>query len=290
MSDPARAERRLENIQAVEPILSALRTVSQGSMQAARKRLTAVRKYEKELLEISSWIPAGAALSHPEQKKGRDRALFLALGSDRGLCARFNRDTAERLGRERNQFQNAGKEVEVWSLGLRLTTGLEQIGISPGFEERFARRAVPEFEQADRLAGRMRERFRRGRYQEVFVFYNRESKPGQYQQITERLLPRKIDRNSEKVPEEIWPPPIIETPPESILEQLLEQLVMINLYVFMLASSASEHNVRFHLLEDAAQNTERLTEELLMQVQRARQEAITTEMVELAAAAGLIKS
>lgn len=290
MSDPARAERRLENIQAVEPILSALRTVSQGSMQAARKRLTAVKKYEKELLEISNWIPDEAALFQAEQKTGMDRALFLALGSDRGLCARFNRDTAERLGRERKQFQKAGKEVEVWSLGLRLTTGLEQIGIRPDFEERFARRAVPEFEQADRLAERMRESFRKGRCQEVLVFYNRESKPGQYQRIIERLLPREIDRNSEKDQKEIWPPPIVETPPESLLEQLVNQLVVINLYVLMMASSAAEHNVRFHLLEDAAQNTERLTEELQMEVQRARQEAITTEMVELAAAAGLIKS
>ena len=287
MSDPARAERRLENIQAVEPILSALRTVSQGSIQAARKRLTAVRKYEKELLEISDWIPDGAALSHPEHKTSESRALFLALGSDRGLCARFNRDTAERLRRERNQFKKTGKKIEVWSLGLRLTTGLEQIGIRPDFEERFARRAVPEFEQADRLAGRMRDSFRKGRYQEVFVFYNRESKPGQYQRITERLLPREIDRNSEKDQKEIWPPPIVETSPESLLKQLLDQLVVINLYVLMLASSAAEHNVRFHILEDAAQNTERLMEELQMEVQRARQEAITTEMVELAAAAGL---
>ena len=68
MKDPKRAEKRLDNIQAVEPVLSALRTVSQGSMQSARKRSKAVERYRNELLILTTWLPNKVNDSfHPEE-------------------------------------------------------------------------------------------------------------------------------------------------------------------------------------------------------------------------------
>jgi F-type H+-transporting ATPase subunit gamma len=288
MSNAGRAETRLNNIQAVEPILSALRTVSQGSMHAARKKLGDVERYRDELVELITWLPPDVQPSKADPDSTEERVLIVALGSDRGLCGSFNKDTAERLLQQKKEYRASGFEVDVWSLGLRLTTDLERLGLTPDHTERFTRRAVLVYKKADRLAGRMLEDFEQGKYQRVVVMFN-DNPRGDQKEISPRLLlPADMSLAEKQGRSEMWPPPIIETDADSLFERILDQVVVIKFYSFLLASSASEHAMRYRLLEDATQNIERLTEELQMDVQRARQQAITTEMSELAAAAGLI--
>ncbi len=288
MSDAGRAETRLNNIRAVEPILSALRTVSQGSMHAARKRLGDVERYRDELLDLMAWLPPDVKPAKAEATMTEARVLIVALGSDRGLCGSFNKDTAERVLQQKRHYQASGLEVEVWSLGRRLTTELKAFDLTPDHEERFTRRAVPVYKKADRLVKRMLADVEQGKYQKVELIYN-DRPSAEQKEITPRLLlPADMSLAQKQGQKEIWPPPIIETGADSLLERILNQAVVIRFYSFLLASSASEHTVRYRLLEDATQNIERLTEELQMDVQRARQQAITTEMSELAAAAGLI--
>jgi F0F1-type ATP synthase gamma subunit len=69
---------------------------------------------------------------------------------------------------------------------------------------------------------------------------------------------------------------------------VLEQLAAVSLYGLLLESAAAEHSTRFQLLEGATQNAERLIAELTLAIQTARQQAVTREMQELAAGAGLI--
>ena len=288
MSDAGRAETRLNNIQAVEPILSALRTVSQGSMHAARKKLSDVERYRDELVELVTWLPSDVQPSKADPETTKARILIVALGSDRGLCGSFNKDTAEHLLRQKKEYRESGFEVDIWTLGLRLTTSLERLDLDLDHTERFTRRAVPVYKKADRLVKRMLKDFEQGKYQSVVVMFN-DNPSGEPKEITPRLLlPADMSLAEKQGRTEIWPPPIIETSVDSLFERILDQVVVIKFYSFLLASSASEHAVRYRLLEDATQNIERLTEELQMDVQRARQQAITTEMSELAAAAGLI--
>lgn len=288
MSNAGRAETRLNNIQAVEPILNALRTVSQGSMHAARKKLRDVERYRDELVELVTWLPPDVQPSKADPDSTEGRVLIVALGSDRGLCGSFNKDTVERLLQKEKEYRASGFEVNVWSLGLRLTTNLERIGLTPDHTERFTRRAVPVYKKADRLARRMLEDFERGKYQSVVVMFNENPRGDQKEISPHLLLPADMSLAEKQGRSEMWPPPIIETDADSLFERILDQVVVIKFYSFLLASSASEHAMRYRLLENATQNIERLTEELQMDVQRARQQAITTEMSELAAAAGLI--
>lgn len=286
----SRAQERLENIRAVEPILSALRTVSQASMQTAQRQLTALERYGNDLIELTAWLPHQ---ERPLVAKGvevQPRALLVALGSDRGLCGPFNRDLADRIPREVDNLETPGREVELWSLGVRLHTASERLDIRPDLAERFSRKAVPDFSKADRLSRLCIERFQTGAIEEVRVLYNRPRKGGQYSITLKRLLPTELDGIREEKRDEFWPPPIIETDPGGLLRRLLIQIVQFRFKQCMLESSAAEHAARYHILEAAAQNTERLSEELEMEVQLARQEAITTEMLDLLAAAGLIKS
>lgn len=290
MEDPRRAENRLDNIQAVEPVLSALRTVSQGSLQSARKRLMAVDRYRNELLDLTTWLPNEVNTPLRTEESSEERNLLVVLGSDRGLCGSFNTDLLEKLDDILQTYQTVKNEVDIWALGFRLAAKMKQRGITPKYTERFTRRAIPSFKQAHRLGNRMLEKFASGYYGEILILLNQEESGSRLQTSTESLLPVKTTSGQEEKGVELWPPPIIETPPEGLLAQISKQVAVIKFYSLLLVSSAAEHGVRYRLLENATQNIENLTEELELEIQRARQEAITAEMIELASSAGLINT
>ena len=283
MDDPGRVESRLDNIRAVDPILSALRTVSQGTMQAARKRLYAVERYSTELLALRGWLPAGSV---PSAAAAPDApVLILALGSDRGLCGRFNHDVAARVQGLQTMWEEDGTQVVVWSLGLRLAARLEETGQPPDQRERFAHRTLPAFESATRLSASLQQEIESGGLRTVHLVHNQPLRAGLVRTTDRQWLPLKLAQS--EVGEANWPPPILETDPQNLLRQIRQQAAANQLYAAMLASSAAEHAARYHLLEDAGQNTERLMAELQITVQQARQHAITAEMQELAAGASL---
>lgn len=286
MAGLGRASERLENIQSVEPILNALRTVSQASMQAARRRWEDAARYGRELLELASWLPEEVP-DRAEAPPGG--TLLMALGSDRGLCGSFNTDLAEAVVDHLSYELDPEQEVELWALGSRLQAALGQLGIQPDREERFAEGSVPDFPRALRLAEEIQDGVQEGRFQRVRMIFNQQVRADRNRPVVEQLLPVELAEEPEPGKHERWPPPILETDPGGLGRRIRVQAVQVNLYRFMLTSSAAEHAARFRLLEDASQNMDRLTEELEMEIQLARQQAITTEMMDLIAAAGLLK-
>jgi F-type H+-transporting ATPase subunit gamma len=80
----------------------------------------------------------------------------------------------------------------------------------------------------------------------------------------------------------------VETDPVSLYVRVAEQYTALRLHELLLESAASEHAVRYQLMEAALQNANRLIDELTLAVQAARRQAITREMQELAAGAGLL--
>ncbi len=287
MDDPSRTEERLENIQSVEPILSALRTVSQASMQTAKRRLRGAARYGEDLVEMASWLPERDQRGESEQE-GSTRTLMVVLGSDRGLCGNFNGAVVGALDRELANLEVSEEHTPVWTLGLRLRSPLFQAGIQPEREERFSSGAAPNYQRAYQLAERIASRIREDRLDKVLVLFNRLVRADRAWPVVEQLYPVQIE--NDQGDREHWPLPILESDPVVLQKRIQRQALEVNCYRMMLTSAAAEHATRFHLLEYAVQNMERLTEELEMEVQLVRQQAITTEMMDLISSSGLIKS
>ncbi len=289
MAGMERAEERLENIESVEPILSALRTVSQASMQTARRKAEGALRYGRDLLDLASWLPE----EPPDRVLGEgeeDRTLLVVLGSDRGLCGTFNHDVVEVLAEQFAEEEGRGRRVEIWARGLRLRIALAERDITPDRGERFAEGSVPDFQHAYTLAEEIQSGVREDRFNRVLIVINRQVRADRIRPTVEQLLPLELANFQGQGEKDRWPPPILETDPEGLRERIRRQALEVNLYRLLLRSSAAEHAARFYLLEDAAQNMDRLTEELEMEVQLSRQQAITNEMMDLIVAAGLIKS
>ena len=283
MQDLEQAENRLDNIRIVEPILSALRTISLGSWQAALKRKDGAHRYAERL---AATLPA---LSPHIPPNGEERAgaqiVALVVGSERGLCGRFNAAVIERTERYLAEQEAAGVQVELVVMGTRAARILKRREAAPASSATLPITGLPSHRLAFDLTRRWLARYDKHELDAVDLIHNAYHGTGRYEPAVVRLIPPTLPTpEADALP---WPP-IIETDPLSLYARVVEQWTAVRLYELLLESAAAEHSARFQLMEAATQNVERLIDELTLIVQTARQRAITQEMQELAAGAGLL--
>ena len=299
MEDLERVEGRLEHIQTVEPILSALRTISLASWQMALNRRTALRRYRERLTGVLSVL-----LSHPlavgharrERRPGPAHIVAVVVGSERGLCGRFNTVVVERAERYLINEIDPDASVELVSLGTRVTRMLKRRQRTVDRSTKLSLAALPTHGLALDFAQRWLARYEAREITAVHLVHNEYHGMGRHRPQVTRLVPPMIPSREPVIPDSFpgrtedkpWVPPIIETDPVSLYIRVIEQWTAIGLYGALIDSAAAEHSARYQLMEGATQNAERLIAELTMVVQTARQQAITREMQELAAGAGLI--
>ena len=309
MEDIERAQTRLDNIRTVEPILGALRTISLGSWRTALSRGDDVRRYAERLMAM---LPP--LLSHIRPSPLRRRLLagwrsrrktppspariaVLVIGSERGLCGGFNTTVVGRAERYLAELSVSGAQVELMALGTRVARLFRRYRRSLAWSGALSVTALPTYRLALDLTRQWLARYEEYDLDVVDLIYNAYRGTARYAPAVMRLIPPQLPSAGQvtgRPPDErgpsteLWPPPIIETDPLSLYARVVEQWIAVSLYGLLLESAAAEHSARFQLLEGATQNAERLIAELTLAVQAARKQAITREMQDLAAGAGLI--
>jgi len=319
MEDVERAEERLHNIRSVKPILNGLRTISLGSWQAALKRRSGVRAYAEQLKAVLPALvphlrtdqsiadrlrerlsarsilsgrraPGNEASSRPVEVEA------LVIGSERGLCGRFNAAVAGEAERYLHRQSAEGVHVELEVLGSRAQRALSRRGYEADPAGMLSVTTLPSLALAFELARQWLTAYEARKLDAVDLIYNDYRGTGTYEPTVTQLIPPQLpageaSRSAEggsiqsAIP---WPPPIIDTDPMSLYATVVEQWTAVQLYRVLLDSSAAEHSTRFQLMESATQNADQLIEELTLTIQTARRQEITQEMAELAAGAGLL--
>lgn len=301
MEDWKRAQTRLDNIRSVQPILSALRTISLGSWRMALRKRDNAQRY---VARLESMLPAlGPHIrppSHrkllPEQEAGQKRPLpperivVLAIGSERGLCGTFNAAVVGCVERHLMELSADEAQVEIMALGTRISRIFHRRRQPLRWSGTLSVTALPDYHLALDLTRRWLTRYEERDLDAVDLVYNAYRGTARYIPTVVRLIPPSLPAVERlgTLSYEFWPPPIIETDPAGLYARLMEQWLSANLYSLLLDSAAAEHSARFQLLEGATQNARRLVTELMLVVQTARKQAITREMQDLAAGAGLI--
>jgi F-type H+-transporting ATPase subunit gamma len=294
MEELDRAQERLENIRSVKPILGGLRTISLGSWQAAIRRKKGAHRYAGRLMEalalVIPHLSQSRSVSRRPVEEGRERVVALVVGSERGLCGRFNVTVVERAESYLGERRAAGVEMDLMALGSRVQRVLQRRDHEMSWAEKLSVTTLPPYSLAYDLTHRWLERYEEREIDAVDLIYNAYRGTGNYEPSVTRLIPPQMPAPAERPAglQEPWPPTIIETDVLSLYARIVEQWAATHLYELLLDSAAAEHSTRFQLMESATQNAERLIGELTLAVQAARQKAITQEMQELAVGAGMI--
>ncbi len=330
MEQVERARERLENVRSVKPILGGLRTISLGTWQAALKRRSGVQNYARHLESIlpgllphlhtdpGIWARMRDYLSlrlarltdragESEGASPPRRIKVLVIGSERGLCGRFNVAVAERLDHYIRNEATTGRTIQLMVLGSRAHRILERRGYEPAPAGALSMTTLPSLALAFDLARRWLAAYEDRQLDAVDLIYNKYRGTGTYEPTTMRLIPlqpaadeatfgeKAADRSTPRGKTTIssdtgrpLSPPIVDTDPLSLYTTVVEQSTAVQLYNVLLDTAAAEHSARFQLMESATQNADRLIDELTLAIQTARRHAITQEMQELAAGAGLL--
>jgi F-type H+-transporting ATPase subunit gamma len=330
MEELERAQERLENIRSVKPILGGLRTISLGTWQMALKRRSGVRDYAGRLRAmLPALVPhlrtRQTILSRLRELMGPrtpfsakrllqgspfqgirhsklTRAEAVVIGSERGLCGRFNVAVVDEAERYLRTQSLRGHDVRLSTLGSRVQLLLERRGFNTSKVGGLSTTALPPFSLAFQLARGWLAAYEKEELDAVDLIYNGYRGTGTSGPTVERLIPPAVptggsgkrglslpeDSAAAELPGGVWPSPIIETNPLSLYASVVEQWTAVQLYEILLDSAAAEHATRFQLMESATQNADRLIDELTLTIQTARRQQITQEMSELAAGAGLI--
>jgi F-type H+-transporting ATPase subunit gamma len=288
MADQEGIQTRLNNIRSVEPILEAMRTISLGSWQAALNRHHRLGRYSERLAGILAALAprlgghrAAYRQSHPASIEA------LVIGSERGLCGAFNSSLIQFADPVLNEYADAGQTVRLAVLGSRAQRSLERIGRAPDAFRALPTTAVPSVELANELTLDWLRRYEAREIDAVYVIYHAYVDSRLYRPTATRLIPPSLPSTS-GVAAPSWPPSYVDADPVALYRRLARLWTVSEMYRILLSSTASEHSTRYQLMEGATQNTQRLTQELTLALQSVRQRAITAEMLDLAAGAGML--
>lgn len=289
------AKSRLNNIQTIQPLLTALRTMSMGAWQMANNKISFMNKYAKNYDRILSEV-----LPHMAHKRSRKQqtieippssvdTIYLLIGSERGLCGRFNISMAENA---LSYIKQEGcSSYQIWVMGSRLLREVIRRGGHVSWRTTLPASSLFTYQQSFQLTLNWLEQYETYAFNRFVVLYNQIVKAGFYRFSINNLLPYEINptSGSEETAQELWPPPIIETDPKGIYNKIIQHFIAFSFHQSILKSAAAEHSARYNLMQEASDNAEDIIEDLLRVINAERKRKITEEMQELAVSAGLLE-
>jgi F-type H+-transporting ATPase subunit gamma len=286
--------KRISGAKNTQKITRAMKMVSAARLNRAQQRILAIRPYAVKTAQVLAEVAAprgddgasGSAADHPLlERRAEKNVLFIVITSDRGLCGAFNSSilrAAERLWRER---EAQGVNVKFAVIGRRGRDYLRRRGapVLKNFEGIWERL---DLEQARGIAREVLRPFIAGEIDALYLIYNEFKSAMTQKVVAEPLFPLKTPEGvSERVKKaEEWDRErefLFEPDRGALLERLVPMYVEITLLRALLESMASELGARMTAMDSATKNAAEMISKLTLDYNRARQAAITTELMEI---------
>jgi F-type H+-transporting ATPase subunit gamma len=279
---------RITSIKSTMQITSAMKMVSAAKLKKAQDAITAMRPYSSKLTELlqnlSATLDVDSGGAYATQREV-SKVLMVVVTSNRGLCGGFNSSITKEVVRTiQHKYQNV--TVDLLTIGKK---GGDVLGKTYNIIEK--RNEIFEdltFNNVALIAKKLMEMYVDGTYDKIELVYNQfKNAATQIPQI-EQYLPIKPIEISENV--SVNSDYIFEPSKEEIVEALIPKALKTQLYKALRDSFASEHGARMTAMHKATDNAKDLRNELLLTYNKARQAAITNEILEIVGGAEALKN
>ncbi len=289
---------RIDSTKNTQQITKAMKLVSAAKLRKAQNNITNMRPYAVTLKKVIANIAVTQKVSHPlmaqatqENKKALSdkKVLLVVLTSDRGLCGGFNTNIIKFADKYRIENASKLKKLDFIFIGKR---GLDF----------FAKRGIPSvdtflkldkeisFTMAKGIAEKLVKFYLDGQYDEIQLIYNEFKSAISQAVVCETILPIEVEQTSFDTEGSQFSKDIIFDPsPEAIVSELLKKHFNLQVYRAMSESVASEHGARMSAMENATNNAKDMINKLTLNYNKARQEKITTELIEIVSGAEALK-
>ena len=275
---------RITSISSTMQITSAMKMVSAAKLKKAQDAITMLRPYSEKLQELIQKVSTGSegSLSEYAQKREVKKILYIAISSNRGLAGAFNSSVIKELNA--NYKQKEDVEIEVLTIGKKVFDAVRRVRTV--YDNQSSIYDSVSFEAVSKLTSAVMKDFSEGIFDEVYLVYNKFINAATQQVITEQLLPITMPEQAEEDAESDY---IFEPDKQTILETLIPKSIKTQVYKALLDSIASEHGARMTAMHKATDNANTLKNELVIFYNKARQAAITNEILEIVSGAEALK-
>ena len=278
--------RRIASVQNTRKITKAMEMVAAAKLRRNQARIEALRPYAGDMIEMMTDL---ATYSEDARQYAllREREVktvaVVAMTGDRGLAGAFNANVVRKALAIERELREQGVETRVLAVGRKGIGSLKFRGCRlekswHGLSDR------PQYSDAKAIAGELIEMYLSEQVDRVRLVYNHFTSPIEQTLMDDVILPVP----KEAVTDDDGRPPvsyIYEPAPEDILNGLLPAYVEIAVYRALLESSASEQGARMSAMRNASDSAEEMIDGLTLALNRARQAAITQEILEVVAGA-----
>jgi F-type H+-transporting ATPase subunit gamma len=276
---------RITSVSSTMQITSAMKMVSAAKLKKAQDAITAMRPYAEKLTELlqnlSTTLDGDTGGEFTKQRDIKN-VLIVAITSNRGLCGAFNSNVIKEV-KNRADFYT-GKQVDVFAIGKKGNDSLKKL--LPIAENQSGIFDDLTFDKAAVIAEAITEKFVSGDYDRVELVYNQFKNAATQIIQTEQFLPL-APVVSDKVAS--TGDYIFEPSKEEIVLALIPKSLKTQLYKAIRDSFASEHGARMTAMHKATDNATELRDQLKLTYNKARQAAITNEILEIVGGAEALK-
>lgn len=280
---------RISSVKTTRQVTSAMKMVSAAKFKKSHDQIIAFRPYADGLNYVLSTLNVkdNQSLSQYSRTGDIDRLLVVVITSNRGLCGAFNANVikqTERLLKEDFRSQLHNKFVDIIAIGKQGYKALMSHGFNI-IEEHNHILGELHYHHCAEIAEKIIDDFTSKKYDKVLIVYNEFINAAVQNVSVEQLLPINLDTQEDFVEA----PFIFEPSADKVLQALIPKTLKSTLYRYLLESVAAEHGARMTSMHKATDNATELIGDLQLMYNKARQTAITNEILEIVSGAEALK-
>ncbi len=268
---------RIASVSSTMQITSAMKMVSAAKLKKAQDAITAMRPYANKLTELlqslSATLDADSGSKYSTQREVK-KVLIVAITSNRGLCGAFNSNIIKEVAKLTSQ-KYSNQNVSYLVIGKKANDAFKKSNRIIANKSNVYDDLT--FENVAEIAELLMEKFVAGEFDKIEIVYNKFKNAATQEIMTEQFLPIvPVEGNANLNLDYIFEPSKAE-----IVEQLIPKSLKTQLYKSIRDSFASEHGARMTAMHKATDNATELRDQLKLTYNKARQAAITNEILEI---------
>jgi F-type H+-transporting ATPase subunit gamma len=285
MANLKEIQRKIKSVKGTQKTTRAMKLVSSAKLRRAEQVAKASKAYALKITEMMQEISANMAkvteeIDSPYFKSVKNPKVvdIIIITSDKGLCGGFNSQTIKRVNSIIQDFEDKGAKVRVRAIGKKAIAYYkfqkrELINEIDGLS------SAPTYDKAAEFIKEVVESYLNGETDKVVIVHN-----GYVNMITQEV---RVDNILPLDPSDFEPKAVstseleMEPDDDSLLEELINRYIEYTIYYALIDSLAAEHGARMQAMDAATNNAKEMVKSLTVSYNKARQEAITTELIEI---------
>lgn len=272
---------RIQSVKSTQKITSAMKMVSSAKLRKAQKRIESFYPYEQKLNQILNNFLNAEEESSSIYAESREikRVAVIAFSSNSSLCGGFNSNIAKKLTATLERYNHLGREnILIFPIGKKIGRVVKKIGFPiENFDEMADK---PTYPAAQALTDRVMQLFRNGEVDKVELIYHHFKNKSSQVLLEETMLPITLE-SAHNYQSGVLLNYLVEPDRKTIISELIPKVLRLKVYTALLDSNASEHAARTIAMQIATDNADDLLQELNLQYNKSRQQAITNELLDI---------